>query len=325
VAKTQEKEREKEKVQKVEAVNAGIAQFESINLETGRHKSGVDRTQNKEEMTYTWSNLSKADTYLFQLFKNGEEFKSMRTQNPQATLRMSEFRGFRRGDELEVRVSNIYGRGKPVFVRTYRATSLATGGQRMMEQKAPVQNPKQVRYEWQKVEEANNYRFILAIQAFNSEEMIEIIDTTINETSFSFVLEHLNKGDQIQTSVEPLQGSTSLQVPEVSVAQYANGIARHDIVLLAMAGSTITRSSLDEILDGATCLNPTRISFEEGIYMTDQGEVTLKGKQYANQIYKIASLKDCLDSTSNFATCLQNATALLPDFPQHNCEHNPTE
>jgi len=59
--------------------------------------------------------------------------------------------------------------------------------------------------------------------------------------------------------------------------------------------------------------------------VTDQGEIILEGKQYETQIYQIGSLMNCMDSTNNFGTCLQSAIALLPDTPQHQCEHNPTD
>ncbi|MEM6698409.1 MAG: hypothetical protein AAF599_08435, partial [Bacteroidota bacterium] len=137
-------------------------------------------------------------------------------------------------------------------------------------------------------------------------------------------LDHLNKFDRIQTSVEPLQSGQSLKAPEVAIALYANGIARHDIVLLAKAGSTITKNALEEMTNGESC-RPTNIAFEEGTYTTDQGEITLAGKQYETQIYQLESLINCLDSTNNFMTCLQTAIPLLPDVVQHNCTYDPVE
>ncbi|MEL6720464.1 MAG: hypothetical protein AAFP82_17290, partial [Bacteroidota bacterium] len=266
---SEEKPERKPKIER-EVIDIGVARFKSVKLEEGRHKSGLNQVRDRNKMTYTWTTLSKADTYLFQLFKNGQAFKTIRTQEPQVTFEMSELRGFRRGDKFEAKVSSIYGRGKPLFTRTYAATNLATGGQRMKEEEVPNQNPKEIQYEWQEITNADNYRFTLAIQSLGSEEMVEIVDTILSETNFSFVLEHLTRGDLIHTSVEPLQGDISLQTPEVSVAQYANGIARHDIVLLAMAGSTITRNSLDEMLAGASCQMPTKMTFEEGNYTTAQ-------------------------------------------------------
>ncbi|MEM8525258.1 MAG: hypothetical protein AAGG68_11465 [Bacteroidota bacterium] len=322
---TKSEEKVVEEKPKIEITNIGVAAFESVNLEEGRHKSGINRTQNEREMTYTWSKAEQANVYLFQLLKNGEEIKSMRTQETKVRLKMNEFRGFRRGDQLEVRVSNIYGRGKPVFTRTYRATSLATGGTRMREQEMSDQNQKRIRYEWKAVEGASQYRFTLAIKAFQEADTIKFVDTIINTMSISFNLDHLTKGDQIQSSVEPLQGTTSLKVPETTTALYANGIARHDIVLLAKSGSTITTDALDGMLAGASCESPTKIAFEEGTYITDQGEITLEGKQHANQFYDISTLKTCLESIDNFMNCLQNTIPELPDGLSPNCTHNPAE
>lgn len=181
---------------------------------------------------------------------------------------------------------------------------------RQIEQNANLRNAKRITYQWNNFPTTSHYKAILKIKE-NGDDVVNVLkEEILNGTLTSFIINDLERGDELIFEVQALNADQSVRDNLVRNASYANGVARSDIVLLrANRGIELSKEAIQ---DNTNFARAGWIAFEAGTYILANTEIVLNDP-IQHHIYDLQALMGVIHNPIDFMDHLQNLPLILPD------------